>query len=56
MPLARFRSQAARIVIETITCFKICIFNWCIYCCTTSWGGLVCGSGVVVLPPIIIDF
>jgi hypothetical protein len=56
LPIAidRFLPQAARIIIETITCFRICVFYWCIYCCTTTWDGLVCGSDVVVMPPIII--
>jgi hypothetical protein len=56
IPIRRFRSQVARIVIETITCFRICLGDFCIYCCTRPGGGLVCGAEVVVLPPIIIVF
>jgi hypothetical protein len=53
----RFLPQAARMLIETITCYKICFYGpWaCIYCCTRPSGGLVCGGDVVVTPPIIID-
>ncbi len=54
MPVNRFLAQAAQIVIETVTCFRICFLGWCIYCCTTRWDGLVCGSEVVVTDPIII--
>jgi len=52
----RFLPQAARMLIETITCYKICFYGpWaCIYCCTRPGGGLVCGGDVVVTPPIII--
>jgi len=54
VPVNRFLAQASRIVIETITCFRICIFGICIYCCTRPWNGLVCGSEVVVKDPIVI--
>ncbi len=54
MPVNRFLAQAAQIVIETVTCFRICFLGSCIYCCTTKWVGLVCGSEVVVKDPIII--
>ena len=57
VPIDRFLPKAARMLIETITCYKICLYGpWaCIYCCTRPGGGLVCGSDVVVTPPIIID-
>jgi hypothetical protein len=55
-PIAEVVRSTARIIIETITCFRICLDGLCIYCCTKPQGGLVCGAEVVVLPPIIIDF
>ena len=55
-PIADVARHASRIIIETITCFRICLGPFCIYCCTKPLGGLVCGAEVVVLPPIIIDF
>ena len=57
IPIERFLPSAARILIETITCYKICLYGpWaCIYCCTRPGGGLVCGSDVIVTPPIIIS-
>ena len=36
MPVAPFLANAARFSIQTIWCFQICIFGWCIACCVNG--------------------
>ncbi len=56
MPIVRFVPQAARFTIDVIVCFRICFLGICITCCSTAAGQVVCGSGVEILPPIVVIF
>jgi hypothetical protein len=56
VPVTTLVQRPAARIIETITCFKVCILSfWCYYCCTTSTGGWMCTWGPVIMTgPVII--
>ncbi|HVS09820.1 MAG TPA: hypothetical protein VMS76_08085 [Planctomycetota bacterium] len=51
MPVAAFLANAASVTVQSITCWKICIFGRCIVCCTTKVPKvpIKCGKKVVIL-------
>ena len=51
MPVATFLSNAANISVDSITCVRICIYGFCIVCCTTMIPNapIVCGKKVIIV-------
>lgn len=54
VPVARL-AQSASALIESITCYRFCIWGHCITCCTTVSNQIVCTLGdVIIHGPIVI--
>ena len=51
MDFAAFQQNAGDITVETITCVQICIWGHCFVCCTTPFGDILCGGGIIIHTP-----
>ena len=51
MDFATFQQSAGDITVTTITCVQICIWGHCFVCCTTPFGDILCGGGLIIHTP-----
>jgi hypothetical protein len=51
MNFATFHQSADDITVTTITCVQICIWGHCFVCCTTPFGYILCGGGLIIHTP-----
>jgi hypothetical protein len=51
MTFEAFHQSAGDITVETITCVQICVWGHCIVCCTTPFGTILCGGGIIIHTP-----
>jgi hypothetical protein len=51
MNFAAFQQSAGDITVTTITCVQICIWGHCFVCCTTPFGDILCGGGIIIHTP-----
>jgi hypothetical protein len=51
MNFAAFQQNATDITVTTITCVQICIWGHCFVCCTTPFGDILCGGGIIIHTP-----
>jgi hypothetical protein len=51
MSFAAFQQSADDITVTTITCVQICIWGHCFVCCTTPFGDILCGGGLIIHTP-----
>lgn len=57
IPVARLAQSARSMLIDSITCYRFCIWGHCIICCSTVAGQIVCTFGdVIIHGPIVIVF
>lgn len=44
LPVADALLEVAQLVVTSITCYRICLFGYCIDCCHTPSGDWICGT------------